>query len=523
MRKYSGQRTECKNIALVVKNSIKEAMFSPNFMSGIKVYEYIEKSNNKDYLAKRVLRDIFDNLSTRLHSKTFDNTEIWIELIKHGANPVDIIFPLISADSIWYTGLTDFAPHLSTPTSASGLANLPDNVSAMSSGKTCDMLIEKVLSLPTIIYPGEHSADFKNPKARLFSVFLTTSNVFSACAYSPRLTACFEAWVDELKVLDEDYRMRGACYALSQLCAIDGKHQRASVSDEFRQPGLEIMNLVINKLGELRIGADLTVEKDDMALISYARVFDYLGLGAKERVEACVKISKIGNKSITTAMMASLIEAPKAFTSALVRMQADRDLALDVFRMNFRRQSWFKRANFDHIDYTQSFLDGYRAAFLEKGFGDIVGTRAMDPLVINLEMAEHYESLGYLRREGMGELSMFAFVAGGFDKPESLRANPLEEVIKRKVDLAIRLDQRAMLREAAEVYFKGHLKINQDLSCDVAIRHLLERRFFEPTEILTTDRRIEKALALGCRKAVFADKGVKGRWKAVAIEDDLGL
>lgn len=499
-------------------------MFAPNFDKGIKVWDYIASCGNPGHAAKKVLRDIFDLLSTKLHAKTFDNTEIWFELVKHGANPVDIIFPLISNTSIWYTGLTDFVPNFSSVTHNQGAENLSDDLSARINGQTCDLLINQVLALPTTIYAKEDAALFKTPQARLFAVFLSSKNIFAACAYSPKLTECFEAWVDELKGMADEYKMRGACYALDQLCKLDDGQHRFSISESFRAPGLAMVQNALSKLSELRIAAGTEDTMDATQFNSYSRVFDYLEMSNEQRVGFCEIIAKIGNEAITNAAMASLINDPVIFAKGLSQIGVDDQRAQDIFRLNIRRESWFHSDKFGDLGYVEAFIESHRQALIDQGFEDILRTKAIDPIVQNLEIAEHFQRAGLLRREDMGESSMFAYYASGVSYDHTQRNPTPDDVIHRKVDLAINLNQREMLMQVADVYFKGHRKTNQDLCSDTAIKYLLERQYFVLSELLSTDRRVEKALELGVnKKMLFEDKNIKPRWKALTLENELGL
>lgn len=523
LRRYTGHKEPCKNLGLVVKNSVKIALPLEELRTHGSVYCYLRSCRDTESEAKSVFSSVFDTLQKKLGDKTFSIPELWGHLVDIGVNPIDLIFPKISKTHIWSIGGISFVPNFSSQTE--GNPGFPpfDPSNAATNGKSCDILIKKVLSLPTIAYKTDCTADFQDSRARIFSAFLTANNPISVCAYSPELTACFDSWVDELATMDDEYKIMGVSWILHSLKDLPGV---SSISHpcppEFHGPALAIVSRVLSKISEVRIDRNVKDPHDSTELNRYGVVFDYLDTPKEDRLKLCTRVAQIGNDAVTISVFDGLIRSPKNYTQACVNIGLSGESALEYLGQNLARVAWFNSTAYSDVAKVTQLVNAFRAEFSAVGYPDPAGTVAFDFLAQSLATAEHFEKLGFIRREPLSRPSMFLrhFEGEAHDK-----ATP-DDVVLRKVDMAIKLNQRDLLKNEIDLFFKGHKhqSKNSDFGGEKAIRYLLESGYFDASEILINDNRRAKVMSMGVSgKAILPAAGASRRIKAMAIEHDLGI
>lgn len=522
-RRYVWHKEPCKNLALVVKNSVKIALPLKAMATYGSAHGYLLSCRDPVPEAEAVFTSIYESLQSKLRDKTFDIPDLWVHLVGLGVNPVDMVFPLISKTHIWSVGGISFVPNLSSDTEGRPHSTPFDHANAVRQGQICDSLIKSTLSLPTIAYTSATSAAFADPRARIFSAFLTVENPFSVCAYSTELSDCFDAWVDELSSMEDEYKMMGVSRVLHCLKDLPGVSSPSyACPDEFRIAARAIVDRVIGKISEVRIGRELKDPHDTTELNRYGVVFDYLDVSKEDRLKLCKKIAEIGNDALSISVMDGLIRSPKNYAKACSEIGLSGVSALNFLGQNLTRAAWFNSKVYGDPSKVAPLVEALREEFKSVGYQDPAGTIAFDFLSQNLELAEHFEKLDFIRREPLSNPSMFL---KRYDGEVSNQPAPAGVVI-RKVELAIKLNQQELLRNEVELFFKGHKNQskNSDLGGEKAIRHLLESGYFDASEILINDTRREKAMSMGVSgKALLPAGGATLRIKTMAIEHDLGL
>jgi hypothetical protein len=171
--------------------------------------------------------------------------------------------------------------------------------------------------------------------------------------------------------------------------------------------------------------------------------------------------------------------------------------------------------DFDLVD-TRRIVDEYREHFKAHGYADIIKTRALDGLCINLELGQQFHAWGYLRQEDMSLGVYFA----PFHKQGS-KADPYRLITQKKIALAIELKQWDTLKEAARDHFQN--RSSRDLSSEDGVRAMLTSPQLPPSEIISTKERFHQATRLGVSSDVLLRDPALHRFADAALERDLGL
>jgi hypothetical protein len=523
-----------KNMSLVVKNIIKEAISTSEIAQDFNFQETIGKRVDEDRLnghrfAKNVVLGLHDILASKLHNRGFRNIDLWSSLIDHGFNPVDAILLTINTPSMSWTRRETFVPELLCQTSSHqnrapfDLSNVIPCVIEM------DAVYGRLLTLKPIIYEKDECPEFVDPQARLFATLVTTDDVLISAAFSPLIQTCFDAWVDDLKAMSDARKMAGIVLLLNRFERLAGQHKNRSCHPDLIEPINTFFLRAMAKITELRVSVEIGNNHGFGGITHYKHVFDYLGLGLQERKDLIRAMALTGNPKLVACVAGALIKHPEAYAQALSESALDSITAHEVLRINLHNDVYSDAGAYFDISRADAFIERYRAAFKAVGYADLIGSKALDGLTACLDVGEHFERKGYLRREPMGMTNTFAYCVDACGQPaaDSPQAKLYRlSVTHRKVDLAARLGQTQFLKDNFDVFFKGHHVLNSALATNDALKYVLETGVLLPSDILTTEARVKKAAAAGISPKVFA-KGLKNKltnaYKSELLFDDLGL
>lgn len=521
-RRYNGHKEPCKNLGLVVKNSVRSALSSVSLNELSELNEVSTSSDNPSAIAVGFFNNLYENLQSKLRDKAFDVLSLWSNLIENSLNPVDMLFPRVSKTHIWSIDGLAFIPNLSSQTTGSRYYPPFDLGMALTNGALCDQLIRSVVDFPVNACAIDSLPGFQSTRAKLFSLFLTNENPFSVCAYSPELTSCFESWVDELSGMSDEYKIMGVDRVLHCLKDFPGVgHQINACPDDFMPAARAIVEKVFDSISNLRIRNDLKDPHDTTELNRYGVIFDYLGFSNVDRVDFCNKIVLIGNESISVSIMDGLVRSPEDYIRVCEQSGLSGESTLSHISQNLSRSAWFNQKVFGDLLYVSKLVDAFRNECTLVGYPDPAGTIAFDFLTQNLDVAEIFEKKGFISREPIGRPALFL---KNYEGKERDQVSP-DPVIKRKIDLALRLNQRDLVKREINLFFKGHKNQSLgDFGTETAIRYVLESKAFDASEILINDKRRDKVMSMGVSgKALLPATGATVRLKAMAIEHDLGL
>lgn len=515
MRKFTGHKEPIKNIGLAVRNSVKSATLGKSE----NIAEYISFTVNKDYVIRRVFDDIRESLEIKLRTKTFSASELWLNLLASNANPVDIIFPTINKKFIWSCSNPEFIPDFSYQTTGNQRMPPFDEKAAIAGGKLCDQIISSCLSLPSHLYEKELTQAFKNPKARAFAVFLAVQNTFSVCAYSPVLLSCFDAWVDELSGQDDVTKLRGVSHALGTLRRLSDISHTYKCPSDFQDRAKSIVWHVLGKLETVNISADLRDENDETGLNSYGELCDYLSLSQDEVIKFIYKISSIGNRNMTNACLSAVVRDPESFSLVMVKLGASNDQVQEYLRVALRRDVWFNGDTYNDLEFVRNLVDAHRHALMQVGYSDVKLTPALEPLGTYLQSAEYFLKIGYFGKTPVMDAGMFLSRCdeGIYGQISG------DDILERKAKVLVELGQMDFVKDQLSKYLSKQRVTNKDIGNEFVLKYMLENGHIDANEILTTNRRFEKATDMDIsRKALLGREPIQKR-KAYVLESDLGI
>jgi hypothetical protein len=522
------QATPIKNLSIVVNNIVRDAIrpspMSKDFHFGQVLNQWVSIEPVQGHkFGQRVVSNLYEVLTDKLKDKIYDKVELWSLLVNRGVNPVDAILPNVSATSIWWTGLQSAVPALVCETSNNPRMPAFDVQAVMASVIEMDAVFERLLQLDPVVYKKPESQDFMGAKARLFAALLTSDHVLVQAAFSPLVQSCFDAWIDESKSMNDERKMAGISYVLNRFERMTGYNQWTQCPIDFHEHCRAFFNKAVSRLSEIKLGANVHNDLGIDGVENYKYIHHYLSLTPKERSEVAQAIALIGNTPLLCGAMFSLIKHPSLYAKTLSACGVSDEVAHTILSQNLGDDVYSSVEYYRDIARAEVLVQHLCEGFKAEGFSSPIGSVALDGLTVSLDLGEHFERKGYLRREGRTvKASTFAHsvITGGAetDKPTS------PAVIQRKVDLAVKLGQRELLIDSFDAFFKGNRVPNRDLGNSVALKHVLESGGLLPSDILSTELRIRKAAEAGVSPALLA-KGLKltQRVKGELLGDALGF
>ena len=528
-----GQKIPIKNLSIVTNNIVRDAIkpspMSKDFHFGRVLDQWISIDAIQGHkFGQSVVSGLCKILVDKLEGKDYNKVEMWSLLVDRGVNPVDAILPTISATSIWWTGLESVVPALICETSNDPKLPAFNVQSVMASVIEMDAVFERLLKLDPVIYKKDGGQEFVDPKARLFAVLLTSDHALVQAAFSPLIQSCFEAWVDESKSLSDQRKMAGLSYMFNRFERMTGFNQFTQCPVDFHEHCYAFFLKAVSKLSEIKLDADVKNTSGIDGVENYKYIHHYLGMSPQDRSEIAQTISLSGNTQLLCGAMFSLIRNPALYAKTLSACGVIDEVAHSILSRNLADDIYPGGEYYKDPSKVEVIIQNFREAFKAEGFSDIIGSTALDGLVMSLDLAEHFERMGFLRREGETmKASTFGHhvieVEPPSKDPVKFKADTAA-VIRRKVDLAVKLGQRQLLIDNFDTFFKGIHVANTSLGNPVALKYVLETGGLLPSEILTTELRVRKAGDAGVSPTLIA-KGVKltKRVKGELLGDALGL
>ncbi|WP_408602299.1 hypothetical protein [Pseudomonas sp. PLMAX] len=456
---------------------------------------------------------LLEELHARLKKSEVDKFKLHEEFLDRGINLAGIIGRSLGSDYPWcsatqchhympdYTGVESYLKSESNDPQE-GFVRL-------------DQLFKRAFAVS--LESGGDQADHSSAKAEIFAAVLSSSYSLPYLCASPVMHDYAGAWFDKLTAGPEMHAV--ACTSLLYKRFEDitlnkpVEALRALVAEGFIHYGQLLASHRIETTGQTKFGSDWDTIKGSARIV---------GLTTDQRAALSVMAYRGGNLRRFHATVDAVFDEPEVFASTLIECGVSQEDALDTVR--YCMSSWIRGIqNFVNPEATKNFLDSHRTCLQEKGYQDIFGTKAMDPLAKHLELGEYYAGMDYLRCDDLGLAGQFAsYHEANRDSASEISEQDAEAIIRRKVALAVRLNQRKLLMNAADELFSGHRATNKDLSSPVGVMCLLEHGVFKPSEILRTELRVQKAIEWGLGKLICQDPALK-KYTARAFTADLGV
>jgi hypothetical protein len=367
-------------------------------------------------------------------------------------------------------------------------------------------------------YPHQYAVGLplSDPKARLFAVVFGSVKNLGYLAVSPLLRECREVWFSELKAASDVYQKAASKQLLLSLSSLERHELYDELSAQLRPWVMEMAQGFTDP--------DIDIQTDGLPVHHVGKdPIGQLGFALDEWVELASLMAQTGNFKLTLCGLKSLFKYPAGFVEVLLTTETPETEVHRLFSCCLASHLLdMSSSECVQLGMIQSLLDEYRQAFMTQGFSDIKGTKAMDGLVVHLDMAEGFERLGYLRREEM-ELGAFFALRHNQESDQDtaqLHSNPAPI---RKMSLAMKLNQHKTIEKAVEAFFIMQPGENSDLTLPASALHFLESST-QPIELLlNTRKKIQRALAAGIKSSVILECKKLKRFHEDVLGRDLGL
>lgn len=451
---------------------------------------------------------LLEELHARLKKSEIDKFKLHQEFLDQGVNLAGLIGRSLSTDYPW-SGTSECQKYM--PDYPGVQTYLETSVQDPTVGfEQLDELFQRSVAV-VLEKAGEH-ADPIRAKAEIFAAVLSSTYSLPYLCVSMIMREYAGAWLEMLAAGDGEHAV--ACTSLL--------YKR--IQDITLQKPLEPLNTVVAE-SIMHYGRLLSTHRiETTGWTQFGHDWDSIKRSAQIvglSTEACASLSVLahrgGNRSRFLATVDSVFDQPDVFANTLQECGLSDEEMLET--VGYCLTSWVRLSVKDDISTAKALVDSHRDELMERGFQDVFGTKALDPLAMNLELGEGFEEMGYLRREDMNLKCRFAAY---YESTTGIGDEVPVEVIRRKVGLAVNLGQRELLMQAADEMFSGHRPTNQDLSSPVAVMCLLEHGVFKPSEILRTELRVQKAIEWGLGKLICQDPALK-KYTARAFTADLGV
>lgn len=451
---------------------------------------------------------LLEGLHARLKNSKIDKFKLHEEFLDQGTNLSGLIGRSLSTDYPW-SGRSECQQYMPDYPGVKTFKSTVDEDPILEFERL-DGLFRR--SLAVSMGKANYQAEATRAKAEIFAAVLSSNESLPYLCASTLMREYACAWLEILVVGPDEHAV--ACTSLLYRRFQEITLQkpvdslRPVVADGIMHYACLLSKHRIEATNQTGFGSDWDTLKGAAKLV---------GLGK----ESCVSLSTLahrgGNRRRFNATVDTVFEYPDLFAKTLFVCEMSNEEMLDTVR--YCLFSFVRFGEKADVASVKIFVDAHRSELIKRGYQDIFGTNALDPLAVSLELGEGFAEMGYLRREDMNLKCRFAAYYESTDgEVDSL---PLG-VIRRKVELAVVLDQREMLMRAADEMFSGHRPTNQALSSPEAVIYLLELGVFKPSEILRTELRVDKAIEWGLGNLICQDPVLK-KYTARAFTSDLGV
>lgn len=451
---------------------------------------------------------LLEELHARLKKSKIDKFKLHEEFLDHGINLAGLIGRSLSTDYPW----------IGTHECSKYMPDFP-GVQSYLETKVEDPVVEfnrlDELFQRSVAVSTENDCAQGEPsraKAGVFTAVLSSNESLPYLCDSSVMREYADAWLKVLAVGPDEHAVASTSLLYKRFEDITLQKPVESlktvVAEGIMHYGRLLSTHRIETTGQTQFGSDWDTIKRSAQIV---------GLTTESCVSLSVLARRGGNFRRFLATVDSVFEHPEEFANTLLECGLSNEEMLET--VGYCMSSWVRLSPDQDVSTAKALVDSHRDKLMERGFQDVFGTKALDPLAMNLELGEGFMEMGYLRREDMSLKCRFAaYYESTTGKGDEVPV----EVIRRKVGLAVNLGQREMLMRAADEMFSGHRPTNKDLSSPVGVICLLEHGVFKPSEILRTELRVQKAIEWGLGKLICQDPALK-KYTARAFTTDLGV
>jgi hypothetical protein len=398
-----------------------------------------------------------------------------------------------------------------------------------------DSALHELLDCPTFEGCEKAGLPLKDPRARLFAMIYGQPQNMGYLSVSPLMKSFREVWFRELQAARTDYQAGVNQQFLKVLSQIN----TPDLYDEILAPLKEWTMDMAEKLSTISVrhwplsgfshaenqGPGEVIGSPIKEVKSYGfEAVSELMFSFDERVALAGFMAKSGHLKSTVTALLPLVEYPAIVIQVLREADFSDEDARKVLKhclASYVREisSPKKWIAFGTL---QPLIEMYRTAFADHGYQDIKGTHALDGLAVHLDVGEGFERMGYLRREEMSLGDEFAVFHNLSPEDDPIQTTT-DEVLTRKMALAIKLNQQQTIARAVDQCLMMQPANNRDLTTRAAVLHALESGY-QPIELLLdSPQKVQRALAMGVASSAIVDSPKLKHYHEDVLGRDLGL
>lgn len=458
------------------------------------------------------------------------------ELIKRRINVIDWLLQSLQSP---FFGLSQINRHM--PNVRLELpSNRCDQPDVFAQYQTCfdvlDTLWQKALLVPCFapdldkrrglprVYSNQHlGVPLNDPRARLFAMVIADHENLAYIAHSPLMRHCMAHFFDELCGQKTSYEHHALVYFVEAFTSLP----REGVFEQSKPALIELYREMAKGFARLEFVGEAVPELVAPSLNSSVMVLpdlrgEPLQMTKEQHLQVATDILRTRVFQAACQVMQVLFGDPDAFSTALAASESSEEMARMLFAHCLGANLLAKGKAVNEYELL-TLIDQHRNALQLRGYSDIKGTQAMDPLAINLDIAEFFMKAHYLRREEMHLGRLFCLFPFTSSQPMKGKIDPR---IYGKIELASELKQIQTLKKAALCFLNPADGTSEtpDLETAYTVQCLLLYRLVLPSELIDRQLIFEKILRLEFMSAeqLLQDPAL-AQYAHVGLERDLGL
>lgn len=519
-------------------NSVLAATLGLDYPQGLPVSEWLLLSDDPVLEAGAFYSRLKTESLFEFCDELNDPQKLYVlgELTKRGINVIDWLLQSVQSPFFGLSQINQHAPSVRLEVTS----NRGDQPEAFAKYQFCfdvlDSLWQKALLVPCFapdldkrrglpkVYSNQHlGVPLNDPRARLFAMVITDHENLAYIAHSPLMRHCMTHFFDELCGQQSSYPRHALVYFVEAFTSLpkDGvfEQSKPALIELYREmtkgfARLEFAGEAVPELVAPSLSKMLMVEPDIRG--------ERLQMTQEQQIEVATHILRTRVFSAACPVMQVLFGDPEAFSTALAASQSSEEMARMLFAHCLGITLLVKGQAVNEYELV-ALIDHHRNALQARGYSEIKGTQAMDPLAINLHIAEIFMKARYLRREEMHLGSLFCRLPYTSRQPMKGKIDPLTY---GKTELASDLKQIQTMKQAALTFLNpvDNPSDNNDLVSAYTVQLLLIYKHAMPSELIDRAWIFEKILKMGFMSAeqLLQDPAL-AQYAHLGLERDLGL
>jgi hypothetical protein len=519
-------------------NNVLAATLGLDYPQGVPVSEWLLLSDDPVLEAGALYSRLKTESLFEFCGELNDPQKLYVlgELTKRGINVIDWLLQSVQSPFFGLSQINQHVPGVRVEVPA----NRSEQPGAFAQYQFCfdvlDSLWQKALLVPCFapdldnrrglprVYSNQHlGVPLNDPRARLFAMLITDHDNLPYIAHSPLMRHCMTHFFDELCGQQSLYPRHALVYLVEAFTSLP----KDDVFEQSKPALIELYREMAKGFAQLAFAAEPLPESATTSLesgfVNQAHILgEPLQMSKEQHQEVASNVLRTGLFQAACPVMQTLFDDPQTFAAALASSESSEEMARMMFAHGLGVYLLAKYKAVNNYELL-TLIEQHRAAFQTHGLGEIKGTQAMDPLAINLDVAEFFMKAHYLRHEEMHLGSLFCRFPFPSRQPMKGKVDPLTYA---KTELASELKQNQTLKKAALCFLNpvDNPFENHDLVSPYTVQLALIHKHVLPSELIDRAWIFEKILKMGFMSAeqLLQDPALAD-YAHIGLERDLGL